>query len=459
MRAKRTPSWRAKLAAMLVVFSTGPLLVLAFWEYAILVKTYESSTTANLKALARAKAEAIDQFTELRRRDVERMAGLVSPHVVALQAAEAKARPAPTPPEPLPELEDAEELAPDATVDTAAEEDDSSDPGSQAVVPKRPGLTNDATRKAHAALKRTLSLVSWDQKDFEELLVINPQGEVIAATFADHEGRTAENLDYFQGGRKATYVQPVFISPITKQLTMVISSPIRDADFGEAGVIAARLNLKRFFRLINDTTGLGHTGETVVAKKIGDEISLMAPTRHDAQAALQRTVPLGSNHAVALQEAALGHADAAEQTDYRGVRTFAAWQFVPSLEWGLLVKLDRAEVMAPVAGARERILGLTLIMLLLIIPASLFAAQALVRPLRELKRATDRISRGDLGVQMNIRSHDEIGELTDSFERMVAAIKFFREKSRSPDGERLEVDELEHIGAAGSPAAGSAREG
>jgi nitrogen fixation/metabolism regulation signal transduction histidine kinase len=76
-----------------------------------------------------------------------------------------------------------------------------------------------------------------------------------------------------------------------------------------------------------------------------------------------------------------------------------------------------------------------MLIIILVVLASVISARALVQPLRELKEATDRISRGDLTVELNIRSNDEIGELADSFERMVAAIKFFREQSQSGDEE------------------------
>jgi methyl-accepting chemotaxis protein len=256
---------------------------------------------------------------------------------------------------------------------------------------------------------------------------------VVAATFEGHEGKSAANLEYFKYGRRTTYVQPVFLSPITEELTMVIATPIRDEKLSEIGVIAARLNLRRFFRLINDSTGLGETGETVVAKKIGENIVLMAPTRNDAQAALNRTIPIGSETAKPLQEAARGQSGAGLQNDYRNISTFAAWQFVPSLEWGLLVKIDRSEAVRRAVEARNQMTVLMILLLLLIVPTSILSARALVRPLRALKAATDRISRGDLAVELDIRSRDEIGELADSFERMVAAIKFFRERSRPED--------------------------
>jgi len=137
--------------------------------------------------------------------------------------------------------------------------------------------------------------------------------------------------------------------------------------------------------------------------------------------------------AYSLQEAARGQAGAGLQTDYRGKSTLAAWQFVPSLDWGLIVKIDREEALKPVNDARERLLLVVIIVIVLIIPASILAARTLVEPLQKLKEATDRISRGDFAVQLDIRSGDEIGELADSFERMVAAIKYFRERRQEED--------------------------
>jgi HAMP domain-containing protein len=449
-------SWRTKLVLMMLLFSVVPVLVVAFLSFGILSATYQTSNLRGLSALAKAKAGALDQFTELRRRDVERLASMLSPHVTSLQQIErvkgiADDKP---PPQKMPQLKDAEALPPgDATGDrgdplpaptpapagSAATERAPQQTGAPRMVAPEAG-PKESIEAAFSGLKQTLGMILWDQREFEELLVIDPAGRVVAATFQGHEGTSAADLDYFNRGRKTTFVQPVFMSPITNELTMMISTPIRNDKLETIGVLAARLNLKRFFQLINDTTGLGETGETVVVKKIGDNIVLMAPTRNDAAAALKRKIPVGSDQARALQDAARGQSGQGDQVDYRGVDTFAAWQYVPSLEWGLLSKIDRIEAMAPVNSARDRFLVLTIVAVLLIIPASMGVARTLVQPLKDLKDATDRLSRGDFAVDLNIRSNDEIGELADSFERMVAAIKFFRERSRHADGDADEEE-------------------
>lgn len=455
MKRRRTASWRTKLLVLLLGFALLPAVVIAVMAFDTMDDTMEQTTLEGLSALARAKAEAIDQFMDNRRRDVERMASLVGTDLANLrEATPVPEQPAPPAP-PLPALDDANAIEPDGTplpVEAVPDVDASAE------IEAPPQTTTDippqtkGEHAARAALMQKLSLLLWDQGAFEELLVIAPNGEVVASTFSDHAGRTAAAIEYFDRGRKATYVQPVFLSPITNELTMVIATPIRTADGVDIGVLAARLNLRRFFRLIDDFTGLGRTGETLVGKKLQDEVVFMAPTRHDDRAALSRKITLGQDYESGLQNAARGHSGRGVVTDYRGKQVFAAWDHAPSLEWGVVSKIDYAEATSPSVRIRNRIVLLTLLIFALVLAASLLASRALVRPLRKLKDATDRISKGQFDVELDIRSNDEIGELADSVERMTAAIKFFREHSRRPEDELDDPDEdrEESEGSAGS---------
>lgn len=55
-----------------------------------------------------------------------------------------------------------------------------------------------------------------------------------------------------------------------------------------------------------------------------------------------------------------------------------------------------------------------------------FIAESITKPLEELREVADRISHGDLDVSVDYASDDEIGDLADSFSRMVASIKIAR---------------------------------
>lgn len=478
MSSKKTWSWRTRLLLLLLLFAVLPMLGIGIWNLHKLKSTFQSNTLEQLEAISRARAAAIDQLIQDRRRDVEVLAPQFIPHLMrvkeAMARAKAKARgkakgeardenQEPVAPEPLLALQDGQvppARSADGGVDAGAAADagrgdgglgpgqpGTGDAGAQASAAQKPAPAaqdtpaNKALADAKAELQKVLGLILWDQQVFEELLVIADDGVVVASTFTEHEGKTAKGLDYFEKGLATTYLQPVFISPITEELTMVISSPIRQADHELIGVLAARVNLRRFFRLLNDVTGMGTSGEIVVGKKIEGVVVLMAPTRHDAQAALQRSVQLGADYAIPLQEAARGFEGKGVRMDYRRIETLASWQPILSLGWGLVAKIDYAEAMSDVQAVRLQFAFLAVALLMVVIIAAFVVSRELVRPLRVLKDATDRISRGDLDVQLEIRSNDEIGELADSFERMVAAIKFFREHARKADEDLDETSE------------------
>ena len=428
-RWRKLRTWRSKLLLLLLAFSVIPPVLLTWWHYAAMREAWEASTLDTLGALARAKAEAIDQFTLDRRSEVERIASLMAPQVRGVERTLRQSAD-----EELPPLADA---STDAPVPGPAAAPPPSPPEGEGEVegdaasppPPQPAPPSEAL----SDLRQGLGLILYDQRRFEELMVIDEEGRVIASTHEAHEGTSAADLAYFKAGLGATHLEPVFESPITGELTTIIAAPVRDPERGVLGVLAARLNLERFFRLVNDVSGLGESGETVVGKQIDDEVVFMAPTRHDPEAALARRVPVGSEQAVPLQESTRGQSGTGEYVDYRDQRVLAAWEDVPSLDWGLVVKIDRAEALAPVRQAAGRMLVLLLLVLAAGVAAAVAISRAFVRPLKELKVATERISRGDFDVQLDIRSEDEIGELAHSFERMVAAIKFFRAHSRRPE--------------------------
>ncbi|HEV8631862.1 MAG TPA: HAMP domain-containing protein, partial [Thermoanaerobaculia bacterium] len=316
--------------------------------------------------------------------------------------------------------------------------------GPAAPVPADRGVAGGArASEPLRQLREALALLLWDRRQFEELMVIDPQGRVVVSTHEEHEGHNAEALAYFRSGLARTFVQPVFLSPITQRLTMVVATPLRDPERGVQGVLAARLNVGNLFRVVNEIAGLGESGETVAARREGQRLVLVAPTRHDPEAALQRSLLLGDRRGRPLQEAALGRSGAGRGLDYRGVDVLAAWEHVPALDWGVVVKVDRAEALRPAVDAGLRAIALTIPLILGVLLVSLLASRALVQPLADLRAAADRISRGDFDVQVDVHSRDEVGELADSFDRMVAAIKFFREHSRREEEEALDEELVE----------------
>lgn len=93
----------------------------------------------------------------------------------------------------------------------------------------------------------------------------------------------------------------------------------------------------------------------------------------------------------------------------------------------ILASLDEAE--AFLANKRTRTILFTLIsVFLLVVILTLFFSRAINRPIQRLVRAMSEAEQGKLNVEVSIASKDELGLLTDHFNRMLSRINQFNEE-------------------------------
>ncbi len=189
------------------------------------------------------------------------------------------------------------------------------------------------------------------------------------------------------------------------------------------GVLAAKLNRDQIYALAHDFTGLGETGETVIATQNGNGVLFVVPTRHDMLAAFGKTIAFGSKEASPIQQAVQGKSGSGESIDYRNVEILATWNYFPIMRWGIVVKIDTAEALAQVYFLTMRYLILGTITLIGVITIAFFLSKTISRPIRILTETTELIAAGDLSVKARVRTNDEIGILANSFNEMVVRLQ------------------------------------
>jgi HAMP domain-containing protein len=280
----------------------------------------------------------------------------------------------------------------------------------------------------YAVLKETLNRLFGKGNQFEEVFAISTGGQVVVSTTQGNEGQSVKDLPYFIKGSENTFIQGIFLSTLTEKPTLVIATPVKKDDGTFVGVLAGRFNLESLYGIIRDYSGLGETGETVLADLRANEVVILNPTRHNEKAALELKFELGDTHAGGLQAAAQGKSGQGYTIDYRGKKVLAVWKHMGQANWGIVTKIDAAEVSAPKDEVRTFIIFMGLFALVVVILLAYLLSAGIVKPIKELTDAANRISKGDVTVQLNIRSKDEIGQLAESFERMIAAIKFLKEQ-------------------------------
>lgn len=266
---------------------------------------------------------------------------------------------------------------------------------------------------------------------YQDLFLISREGDVLFSVGGSSElgqnlerGALAKTSLAYVFRRASTFLETDISSfeiypPYEKPVAFIAAPVFKDGVV--VGAVALVMNSDEASRIINDYTGLGRTGETVVGALRGDQMVLLTRTRHDPDAAF-KTIPLASPTAKPLQAALQGGKGAGVSTDYRGKQVLAIWRYFP-LRWGMVVKIDADEAFASVARLRNLSILITLLTLAAVILTAQSVARSLSEPLHKLTRYTQAISKGDLDQTIELGVNNEIGLLASSFNRMTVQLK------------------------------------
>jgi methyl-accepting chemotaxis protein WspA len=202
-----------------------------------------------------------------------------------------------------------------------------------------------------------------------------------------------------------------------------IASPIFDTKGLIIGFVALELGNAHVFRVFNDYSGLGETGETMVVMRVGEELTFVAPPRNKPDAAFKYRAQIGSEKSTAMQKAVQGQRGYGEAVDYRGKPIIAAWSYLPSYRWGMVVKQDIDEAFALV-NKQRMVVGFLLTATILAVAALAFwLARTITRPIREAAMVTDRVASGDLTVTCNGEAPGEAGLLLQAIRKMIQDLR------------------------------------
>ena len=202
-----------------------------------------------------------------------------------------------------------------------------------------------------------------------------------------------------------------------------IAGPIFNDQGLIIGFVALELGNRNVFRVFNDYSGLGASGETVVVMRSGDELTFVAPPRNEPDAAFKYRVRIGSEKSTAAQKGVQGQRGYGEAIDYRGQPVIAAWSYVPSYRWGMVVKQDIDEAFALVYKQRIVVAFLLAGTVLAVSAIVLWLARTITRPIREAALVTDRVASGDLTVTCSGKAPGEAGLLLHAIGKMIQDLR------------------------------------
>ena len=247
----------------------------------------------------------------------------------------------------------------------------------------------------------------------------------------------------FIKGKTGIYLSDVFRSGShAGQFSVYITGPVHSFDGKFVGVIALEIDMASIFMLVKDATGMGETGETLIARKEGEAALFLNPLRHDEKAALQRKVVFGQRQALPIQEALKGNAGKGIALDYRGKKVVAVWQRMPVLNWGIVAKIDASEAFEPATTLRNFVLVLVVAVITLGVLLAFLVARSISDPIQVLHKGAEEIGSGNLDFRIRTQAKDEIGQLSRAFDDMMDNLQ---KSTTSIDSLNREITERKQV--------------
>ena len=112
--------------------------------------------------------------------------------------------------------------------------------------------------------------------------------------------------------------------------------------------------------------------------------------------------------------------------DYRDINVLSAYTplKIPGLNWVLMSEIDEAEAFAPVSELEHQILTIAIILLVIITTIStavgIYFASSLTKPIIKLSEIMSNVEvNNDLTIRSSIKSNDEVGAMSSSFNKML----------------------------------------
>ncbi|MCA9409432.1 MAG: methyl-accepting chemotaxis protein, partial [Candidatus Omnitrophica bacterium] len=211
-----------------------------------------------------------------------------------------------------------------------------------------------------------------------------------------------------------------FYEPSYNAPASFIASPIYDGE-KLIGVLVFQMPVDRMNAVVQDSTGLGETGESYI---VGKDYQMRTASRFNEESTILKekietdAVKNAFAGKTGLTHLKKNHKGKASWVTYAPIK-------VEGFNWAMLTEIDEKEILSAVQHLKYIIGLLTLVVAGIVIFVGFLISKMLVNPINSLVNSIRDISEGegDLTKRIQITSQDELGQLAKWFNVFVGKIE------------------------------------
>jgi len=264
---------------------------------------------------------------------------------------------------------------------------------------------------------------------YDGIALTNSEGIIVYATGVAKQvvlGVPLQDLDYqsYEQGKKQVHISDVIPDLGADGLPdLFVTAPIKDDENNLIGILILDVPIQRHLTDFMELTHVGKTGESLLVSEINGQIVHLHPVRFDDNVATGVPINTEGGSSGPALTSLFGVEGAGISLDYRNNEVLSAWRYTPSLDWGLVSKIDVSEAYAPIYQLQQDIIILSLVFTAGIGIFGITASRSFSGPLLLLKNLAKKISEGELDTKVPVQSTDEIGQLSEIMNDTVTKLK------------------------------------
>lgn len=381
MQQFRQSKIRTRLVIYYIAFAVATIAAVNYFAYTQATRSLETAVVDRLNTVAELKRDSLDQWVDGRQRDAESLASL--PEMRSLAG-------------PL--------LAPTSALQSG-----------------------EIVRRE---LMKLLAVAIRPTEDFQDIQIINLDGQVVASLRPDLVSVSQSDQPFFIHGLNETFIQNFYHSDLLGGTVLTVATPLLNDSQERVGVLALHFNMKRVDEIIYGDQE--STNESVKTYLVDSNRGLIA------------NGPLTPAQATSLQSSAIdlalkGKPGSSSYISHTGVEVIGVYLWLEDRNAALIVEMDREAALQPARQLAMNIGVVGLQIAIILIVAVLILAERITAPLRALNEAVARISQGRLNAPAPVFADDEVGALARAFNSMAEKFR------QTLDGLQNELNERKQV--------------